>query len=195
MGTSRHSGFTLIELMVTIAVAAIILAFAIPSFESFVNANRLTSAANEMVASMQVARMEALRNNHRAVVCFTGNPEAATPSCVTSGVKGWITFLDPDNSGTFTANDTLLRTSALPTRVTASSSTTPASKVIFRSDGLAHDGTGALLKGAFAFCIDTTKPVTNARHVCIGSGSRVSTKSATSSGCAAAPANDQCDLP
>lgn len=194
MGMPKHGGFTLIELMVTIAVAAIILSLAIPSFESFVNANRLSSATNEMVASMQVARMEALRNNRRAVVCFTANPEAASPACATSGVKGWIAFLDADNSGTYTGGDELLRTSALPTRVTASSSAALASKVIFRSDGLAHDAAGALMTGTFAFCIDTTRPATNARHVCIGSGSRVSTKAATNAGCAASPANNQCDI-
>src|SRR3546814_3559152 len=60
---ARQHGFTFIELMLTIAVAAILLAIATPSFTSIINSNRLTGAANEMVATLQAARMEAVRLN------------------------------------------------------------------------------------------------------------------------------------
>ena len=58
MAISRQRGFTLIELMVAVNIMGILLAFAIPSFESFVNTNKLASGANEMIASFQTARME-----------------------------------------------------------------------------------------------------------------------------------------
>jgi len=67
---SRHArGFSLVELMVTIAVLAILLAIGIPSFASLIASNRLTSATNELVAALQTARTEAIRRNVRVTVC------------------------------------------------------------------------------------------------------------------------------
>jgi len=54
-------GFTLVELMVTLAVAAIILGFAVPSFQALVENNRVTSEANRLLGAMQFARSEAVR--------------------------------------------------------------------------------------------------------------------------------------
>lgn len=69
--TTRHrqrplsgmAGFTLIELMVTIAVAAILLAVAVPSFRHLIISNRLTTAANEVVTALTVARSESIKRN------------------------------------------------------------------------------------------------------------------------------------
>lgn len=193
MGKSRPTGFTLIELLVALSVMAIVLAFAVPSFESFVNANRLTSAANEMMAAIQTARMEALRRNGRAVVCLSANPDASSPTCSTTNPTGWLTFVDTDKDGLYDVGETLLRTSAVKQRVVVQWSPAVAGKVIFRSDGLARDGTNTLLNGAIGVCIDTSRPAQNARHVCIGSGSRVSVKPLTSAGCSTAPTNTACD--
>ena len=79
----RVVGFSLIELMVTLAVAAILMAIATPSFIALINGNRLTSTANELVSSLQLARSEALRRNTQVRVCRSesGNTCAAvTPS-------------------------------------------------------------------------------------------------------------------
>ena len=182
MGKMRQAGFTLIELMVALTVMAIVLSFAIPSFESIVNGNRLTSAANEMVASIQTARMESLRRNRRAVVCLSDAPNATTPACSgsTSTTGGWITFLDVNANGTFdSAGDTLLRTSLLkaPVQVLANGQVL-AGKLIVRSDGLAHDNTGtALLSGTIDVCIPTRRPAENVRHVNIAFGSAISVAS------------------
>ena len=191
MAISRQRGFTLIELMVAVAIMGILLAFAIPNFETFVNTNRLAAAANEMIASIQTARMESLRRNNRVVVCLSATPGSATPSCATTGITGWITFLDVDKSGTFTANDKLLRASTLKDRVVVLTSPSVTGKVIFRSDGFARTSTDALLNGTVEFCIASTRPLLNARDVNIGAGSRVivAKPAAANSGCATALAN------
>lgn len=194
MGKSRQAGFTLIELMVTLAVMAIVLAIAVPSFASAFNTTRLSSAANEMVAALQTARMESVRRNRRGVVCLSANPDAAAPSCSTASPTGWITYLDVDSSGTYNASDVLLRVSKVRETVVVNGSALVAGQVTFRSDGLARDSAGNLLKGAIDVCISTTQPLLNARHVCIGGGSRVSVQSATDSACATTPANAACDL-
>ncbi|WP_159016284.1 GspH/FimT family pseudopilin [Cognatiluteimonas profundi] len=200
MGKTRQAGFTLIELMVALAVMAIVLSFAIPSFESIVNSNRLSSAANEMVASIQTAKMESLRRNRRAVVCLSDAPNLTTPACsgLTSTTGGWITFVDENANGTFdnTATppipaDTLLRTSLIkaPVQVLVSAQL-PAGKLIVRSDGLARDNTGtALLSGSLDVCIPTRRPAENVRHVNIGFGSAVSIASENESAACNTPAN------
>ncbi len=194
MGRTRQAGFTLIELMVALAVMAIVLSFAIPSFESIVNSNRLSSAANEMVASIQMAKMESLRRNRRAVVCLSAAPNATTPTCsgATSTTGGWITFLDVNANGAYdAASDTLLRTSLLksPVQVLVSAQL-PAGKLIVRSDGLARDNTGtALLSGSLDVCIPTRRPAENVRHVNIGFGSAVSVASENKNASCTTPAN------
>src|SRR5689334_185 len=57
-GMPRQGGFTLVELMVTVAVLAIMAGLAVPSFQATVNANRLTGSTNELVNALQTARME-----------------------------------------------------------------------------------------------------------------------------------------
>ncbi|GAB3783998.1 GspH/FimT family pseudopilin [Dyella agri] len=69
-GTScRAAGFTLVELMITIAVAAILLMIAVPSFNNIINSNRLTTAANTMVNALNTARMEAIKRNGSVQFC------------------------------------------------------------------------------------------------------------------------------
>lgn len=174
---SRVHGFTLIELMVTIAVAAVLITLAIPSFASLINSNRLSAQANEVVASLQLARVEAVRLNQRAVVCRSTN----STSCAGAGQwTGWITFIDKDSDSTVDGGEDIIRVNTVktPLRVTSG-----VASIAFRSDGMAHVAGGGLLANDITVCIPTTKPVENQRVVSIGSGgSRISTKSNNGAG-------------
>ncbi|HET9047431.1 MAG TPA: GspH/FimT family pseudopilin [Chiayiivirga sp.] len=59
----RVRGFTLVELIITIAVASIILAIAIPSFRSMMSANNVTNTYNDLLAALRTARAEAVTRN------------------------------------------------------------------------------------------------------------------------------------
>ncbi len=156
-------GFTLIELLVTITVMAIVLGFGVPGFQSVVNGNRLAAAANEAVANLQTARMEAIRRNHRVVVCASSNANAGTAAtCANSDIDGWIIFVDKDRNDAFNAGDTLLRNTTVDRTLEIGGTMT----VVYRSDGLARDTAGNLLNGAVRIAIDTNRPVRNVR--CVG---------------------------
>lgn len=71
---SRIGGFTLIELMVTLTVAVILIAIAIPSFNYMTVSNKLTTTANEVVTALNTARLEGVKRNNQVTVCSnTGN--------------------------------------------------------------------------------------------------------------------------
>lgn len=167
-----QQGFTLIELMVTVAVVAILVGVAVPSFQGAVNGNRLASSANELVASLQTARMEAIRRNRRVVVCASANANAGQDAtCANANIDGWITFVDnssPVNNVFDKASDTLLRNSTLDGPVAYGGD----QRVVYRSDGLARgsDGTTLMTAGRIRLRIDTTNPNHNVRCIDISTG-------------------------
>lgn len=84
---TAERGFTLVEMMITIGIAAILLAVASPSFLNVVLGNRLNSSANNLVSSAILARSEAIKRNKQVRMCVSS--DGAT--CATGGwEQGWI---------------------------------------------------------------------------------------------------------
>jgi len=67
---NKQSGFTLIELMVIIAIMAVSAGIAIPNFLSYMPKHRLNGAARQVMGDLMAARMKAVKLNHRAKVFF-----------------------------------------------------------------------------------------------------------------------------
>ena len=96
--------------MVTIAVAAILLAFAVPSLTGFVQTNKMAAATNQFVTTLNYARAQAVSLRSTVVVCKTSNPFPSTPVCDTSGTAsgyetGWVLFADPGAGATPQTSD------------------------------------------------------------------------------------------
>jgi type IV fimbrial biogenesis protein FimT len=94
----KPAGFTLMELMVTIAVAGVLVAIATPNLRTFMQNNRLSSAANDMLRSFQIARSEAIKRQQNVVVCASARPTDANPACSYGAFSGWIVFQDSNSN-------------------------------------------------------------------------------------------------
>lgn len=103
-------GFTLVELLVVLAVGSILLAIAIPGYAFLVNAGRLATVTNDLVTVLHLARSEAVKRSARVTVCKTGSTLAATPACDATADwhEGWLVFVDGGVPGVIDANDTPL---------------------------------------------------------------------------------------
>ena len=93
------------ELLIAIAVLAILTTLAVPSFTQFIQNNRLAAQANEMVAAFQFARSEALKRGVSVKVCSSND----SATCSGAWNEGWIVFRDPDETGNPTNPDDVLR--------------------------------------------------------------------------------------
>ena len=118
----RSRGFTLIEMLVVITISAILVAMAIPMFERSIRSSQVSSAANALLAALDVARSEAIRRNVVVTVCRSTNPDAdvGTVNCSSAAdanypgndwASGWIVIAkNPANADNtqWEANDELV---------------------------------------------------------------------------------------
>lgn len=93
--TAVAAGFTLIELLITITVAGIILAIAMPSFRYITNSNRIASEVNGLLGDLQFARAEAIKEGQTVTVCLSS--DGATCTGGSAWQSGWIVFQQPGN--------------------------------------------------------------------------------------------------
>jgi type IV fimbrial biogenesis protein FimT len=100
-------GFTLVEMMVTLAVFAVLSTLAAPSFNEAMLSNKLASFANRFAASAQLARSEAIKRNSVVRLCRS----ADGISCAGSGTfqQGWVIFHDVNNDGVLDAGETVIQ--------------------------------------------------------------------------------------
>lgn len=151
-----ESGFTLIELMVTLGIAAIFLSQAIPGFQSLIMSHRQVVRVNLLVGTLSVARSEAVKRAGRVVVCPSSDGVTCTES--TQWKVGWIVFADDDNSGTRGEVDSqmeeLIRVhEGFPTeKVSFLGAGTIQSYVSFTAVGTIRKTDGGLQNGTFTYC-------------------------------------------
>ena len=148
---STHSGVTLVELMVTIAVASILLTVAVPSFQDAIQRNRLTSATNNFVVSIHYARTEAIKRGQNVTLCKSSSGTSCVTGTGTFWENGWIVFVDTDKDGTLDTGETLLRAwPRLPTGYSLRTNTSNfVNKFSYNPRGELHNNE---VGGTFAIC-------------------------------------------
>lgn len=136
MHRARTSGFTLVELMVTIAIVAILLAVGLPSFQGSLRSNRVATTTNEMLASLSLARTEAIRSTQSSLVCARDGA-----ACGDDWNQGWLVMTDTDGDDAY---ETLVKAvDAHPNlRVAMELDGAAADMVVFDRRGRTTDGAG-----------------------------------------------------
>jgi len=110
MKTQSQHGFTLYELMITVLIIGVILAFGVPNFGEFIKNSRMTATANDLLSSFLVARSEAARAKSNITICASANSLAgAAAACGGVFDQGWIIFEDTDGDIVRDPGESLLR--------------------------------------------------------------------------------------
>lgn len=177
----KQSGTTLLELMVVLAVSAILLTIAIPGFASLASNSRLTSATNELVSALHLARSEAIKRNSRTTLCKSTNGLA----CSDSGGwhQGWMVFHDANSNATLDAGEeVILYQAALTAEIRLAGNEPVSQYVSYSSIGATQMVSGAFQAGTFTVCQHSS--VENAgRKIIISSTGRVRTTKAVLASC------------
>lgn len=92
---NRQTGWTLVELVVVMSIAALLTALAVPSFRDQFTRTRLTTHSSTLLSSLLLARSEAIKRNVRVALCKSADGR----TCITSGAweQGWLVFVDKNN--------------------------------------------------------------------------------------------------
>lgn len=148
-------GYTLIELLTQLAVGAILLTLAIPGFSFLMNASQLASVTNTLVASLQLARSEAIKRGERVTICKTSTAFSTNPVCDASAAwqQGWLIFVDGDTRGVIDPNDILLHVQNRIDVVATITANNYSVYISYLSRGTSQ-GSNGLSNGTMKVCVD-----------------------------------------
>jgi type IV fimbrial biogenesis protein FimT len=152
----RKNGFTLIEMMITVAILAVVITTSAQSFSSLLGRNKMSTQAADFISALQYARSEAVKRNARVTLC----PSADGNSCTTNGKweSGWLVFVEQKatENGTHDGLDQTLRVGAkFSSDDTLRALNTNLSNYIsFNSNGAARLTSGTTQAGLMAMCND-----------------------------------------
>ena len=144
-------GFTLIELMIVVAVATVLLGFGIPSMTALLNSNKLTAASNSLLSSMRLARSEAFKRGGRVVLCKSRDGAV----CIMSGgwEQGWLVFHDENGNGEHDETEVVIeRGNPLPASLRITGNSSIAKYMSFVTNGATRIATGGFQAGTLVVC-------------------------------------------
>lgn len=156
---ARIRGITLIELMVTLSIVAILAVIATPSFTGIIQKARLQTEANSLVNDLQFARSESIKRGLPVSLCPSTNGTTCSTAKPYAWEQGWIVFNDDNGSGSLDATtDAPLRVRPALANGDTFTPTPSASAVVYSRDGFATN----LSKGTVTMKLTTSPPNNNA---------------------------------
>lgn len=181
----RQRAFTLIELMVTIAIAAILMMIAAPNFTEFRRNSELTSLTNTLLAGINAARGAAMKENTFAMV---------VPKDGSDWNSGWVVFVDKDLSQSFdaTKDEVVLEHGAPSTFISiggTGSANGPSPYILFNGSGYPRVKSGAFGATTFSLArndVAAAKQPDQTRRLILAPAGRIrSCRPSTDSSCTA----------
>jgi type IV fimbrial biogenesis protein FimT len=173
LSVSGHLGFTLIELVVTVAVGAILTAIAIPAFQSFVMNDRDSAQVNSLAYSFNYARSEAVKQDLAGGVTVCPSNGGGLPCNGAAWQQGWIVYYTDANG----VNQILQTVPALSSNnsntVTAGGSANAAVGITFLSSGMATGLAGPITPAPLQIRVCDQRGATYARDVEVNTAGRV----------------------
>lgn len=144
MNTQYTQGFTLVELIATLAVTAVVLTLGIPSFRDIILSNTITAKANGFIADLTLTRSESIKRGSQVTMCQSTNQS----SCTETGEweKGWIIFSDADEDGVVGDGPVIKSVSAFSGTLTVRGNSTVENSISYKSSGKSSEA------GSFIFC-------------------------------------------
>lgn len=140
-----QTGYTLIELMVTIAILSIIIGVVMPGARGFINHSMLSKEVNELSALARLARFKAMEEQIEVVLC----PTQDYSDCISNWTYAKMAFIDLNGDGDRDSDENLLgSTEKLRSSISV---TAPNQSIIFDNRG------GANITSTLIFCDETAK--------------------------------------
>jgi len=131
---ARVRGTTLLELMASLGIVAVVLGMATPSFATLIERNRTTTVANRLIADLARTRSEAITTHTRTVFC----PSADARTCAAGSnfTFGWIGFQDRDGDAQADAGEKVFAVAQASDMAGRRVATTAGRRALrFRADG------------------------------------------------------------
>jgi type IV fimbrial biogenesis protein FimT len=147
-------GFSLVELLITVVILAVLAAIAVPAFSQIIARNRLATAANELLWILKVARAEAIKSGYRTVICAS----ADQINCSGSWHDGWMLFIDRNRTAKPSSPASILHVrGAFAKAVTISGNGKIKSNIAYQPNGQLGAISGLLQNGTFSLSVEGGK--------------------------------------
>ena len=165
----KHAGFTILELMLAVAIASVMAAIALPNFSAMIKNNCMTTNANRFVTSLQLARSEAVKRRTNIAIA------AKSATSDNEWGTGWRVFVDTNGNGSVSFGEEIIRDVDLTCGIGTTKFDSTVSSITYESKGYL-DSAGDVL---FTLCDDRTaetgrqievteigRPSTNNKYAC-----------------------------
>ncbi len=147
----RNTGFTLVELMVVLAVFAVLSAVAVPGLGRMAAEQRVITSTNMLLSALHLARSEAVRRNQRVTLCPSTNGAQCTPGVGYDA--GWIVFAGPAaGAGLGSGGEVIRQQAAMRQGLWATGNGSMAQYVSYLPSGQTRQLGGALQMGRITIC-------------------------------------------